>query len=227
MNELDKIDARIDKRITCIIEDYKALKSEISRRSDLQRFALLAYGGVIVFSLKINDNASFSDFQIILIWVTSSVAYLFYLSEDSFIQRLNQIAIFNSWLISHLLNQDHEEQSSNVPLANNGFGDYINEINNIKKNKTEEIIHLKYIIFPSESAVIGRIIKTNKVAEIFSFSFLLSYLIFLPFIITSNHFNDSWHIFSSLNTSLFCLIINVCFSLYLLIVIFSKSSKFS
>lgn len=44
MNNSDKV----KQHIICVTEDYKALKSEIGRRSELQRVALFAYGGVYV-----------------------------------------------------------------------------------------------------------------------------------------------------------------------------------
>lgn len=229
---------KVDKHITCIIEDYKALKSEISRRSDLQRFALAAYGGIIVFSLRFNEGTCFSEFQITLIWITGVIAYLFYLSEDSFIDRLNKIANFNNWLINRLLNkesekdQDNEEDQKNekplsdIHLTNNDFRKYIEKVNNKKKNKREEI-DLKHIFFPSESAVIGRIIQTNRKVEFSNLLFLSSYLIILPLIISGHHFKSYLHIFASLNISLICFTINVVFTFYLSCKSFSKLSKFS
>ena len=102
---------KIDKHINCVIEDYKAIKSEISRRSELQRFALLAYGGVIVLSLKFNEKPEFSTLQILLIWLASSLTYLFYIAEDRFIKRLGKIATFNGRLISYLSNTKNNGQN--------------------------------------------------------------------------------------------------------------------
>ena len=97
-----EIPAEIDKHLNCLIEDYKAIKSEISRRSELQRFALLAYGGIIALSLKFNENPNLYPTQILLIWLSSSIAYLFYISEDKFIKRLSKNATFDSWLFNYL-----------------------------------------------------------------------------------------------------------------------------
>ena len=163
MNNSDKI----KQHIICITEDYKALKSEIGRRSELQRFALLAYGGVIVVILKFNEKINFSSFQILFIWLASSIAYLFYFSEDDFIQRLSKIINFNSWLLSHLLEHENKERSYFQSLETQ-FKFYIEEL-----DKKQENITLKDVVFPSESLVIGKIISNRKnkkiIAETYNF----------------------------------------------------------
>ena len=243
---------KIDKRITCIIEDYKAIKGEISRRSDLQRFALLAYGGVIVLSLKFNEEANFSELQIILIWLSSSIVFLYYLLEDDFIKRLNKIANFNGWLFNCLLEWEENQKSNNVKLSDTNIEllfvnhkDYLDRLNKDKEYYLILTTPLKNVTFPSESAIIGRIIGTNqynpcnKKAELFSLFFLLSYLIILPLAITTYYkygnlkcFFILWKDICTLPDNLIivpiCLVLNLCLSVFILVPsFFSKSSKFS
>ena len=175
-----EIPARIDKRLNCIIEDYKAIKSEISRRSSLQESALLAYGGIIVFSLKFNNESSFYSNQILLIWLASTTAYLFYISEDDFIRKLNKIAIFNNWLLDYLLKSKNIEELLEAPIEKD-FKDYFDTI-----RKTQNIT-LGDVVFASESPKVYGIILTKKeikTGQRLNCIFRFVYFIILPMILT-------------------------------------------
>ena len=207
---------KIDKHINCVIEDYKAIKNEISRRSELQRVALITYGGLIGLIFKFNKEPYFQSSQILLIWLASSIAYLFYISEDNFIRRLGKIANFNGWLFCHLLSRESKNDICSESLD-------IKYKTHEKTRKKSEYITLNDVVFPSESPFISKIIQAEESKEVhhelLNATFLGLYLIGFPIILTVYSYfhgkkcnNFTWDIWTIIAI---CFAVNISQHIYL------------
>ncbi len=82
--------------IQCILADFNSVKSEIARRSGLQRVALVllltAYGFLFKFNLDSYDNEPLLGLVFALLaWLASYLTYIFYEREHIEIMRLGGI----------------------------------------------------------------------------------------------------------------------------------------
>lgn len=90
------------KYIDCVLEDYKAVKGEISRRSTLQRVALIAYGAIISFILRDGKTYFCADSELkeaalLLVWLSSFITQSFYIVEAFEIKRLGNIITITAY----------------------------------------------------------------------------------------------------------------------------------
>jgi hypothetical protein len=78
-------------QIDCLIADFEAIKSEISRRSNLQRVVLAAFVTVSAYITQKVLDESISYIWILVIWTSSFLSITFYFREDLEIHRLGTI----------------------------------------------------------------------------------------------------------------------------------------
>ena len=79
------------KYIDCLLADFASIKEEIRRRATLQRFVLLGFAAVLAFTFKEAASNNLSAYWITGLWVSSSLALLFYFREGLEIGRLGRV----------------------------------------------------------------------------------------------------------------------------------------
>ncbi len=79
------------KYLDYLLKDFEAIKSEISRRSNLQRVVLATFLAIIAFTFKKAVSGSLPSLWIVSVWSSSALALQFYLREDLEIQRIATI----------------------------------------------------------------------------------------------------------------------------------------
>lgn len=75
-------------QLSCLLADFNALKSEIARRSDLQRIVVLAYVGVLALVFRERATSIPSVVWVPVIWISDCLAVLYYEREQLEIERL-------------------------------------------------------------------------------------------------------------------------------------------
>src|SRR4030067_3498558 len=80
-----------DRKIECLIADFGAIKSEIARRSSLQRVVLAAHIGIIAYIVQNAISKETSYIWVFVIWLTALLSTNFYFREDLEIHRLGRI----------------------------------------------------------------------------------------------------------------------------------------
>lgn len=79
------------KYLDYLLKDFEAIKSEISRRSNLQRVVLATFLAIIAFTFEKAASGSLSSLWIVGLWCSSALALQFYLREDLEIKRIGVI----------------------------------------------------------------------------------------------------------------------------------------
>jgi hypothetical protein len=75
-------------QLSCLLTDFTSLKSEIARRSDLQRVAVLAYVGIVALLFREQATSAASVAWVPAAWVSCLLAALYYVREQLEIERL-------------------------------------------------------------------------------------------------------------------------------------------
>lgn len=75
-------------QLNCLLADFAALKSEIGRRSDLQRIVILAHVGVLALVFREQATSSASLAWVPAVWISSLLAAMYYVREQLEIGRL-------------------------------------------------------------------------------------------------------------------------------------------
>jgi len=77
--------------LNCLLADYQALKTEISRRANLQRLAVAAYLAILGYILRAIADRQASVFLISTLWMATVAALLFFARENREIVHLNRL----------------------------------------------------------------------------------------------------------------------------------------
>lgn len=77
--------------LDCLLADFAAVKSEISRRSDLQRVVVAAYLGLVALSAREGLSGEPNSGWIPALWASCFVALQYYVREGLEIGRLSSI----------------------------------------------------------------------------------------------------------------------------------------
>ena len=85
------MDERKKKHFEILLADYSAIKSEIARRSNLQRIVLGSYVAAIAFIFKQVVDYSKSSLWPAVLWWAVALALQFYMREDLEIKRLDSL----------------------------------------------------------------------------------------------------------------------------------------
>ncbi|MBM4302024.1 MAG: hypothetical protein FJ121_10990 [Deltaproteobacteria bacterium] len=92
MNEQkEKLKDREIKYLDFLLADFNALKSEIARRSNLQRVVLALYGGAFASIFYKIRNEESSSISIDILWIVAFLTLLFYFREHLEIKRLSTL----------------------------------------------------------------------------------------------------------------------------------------
>jgi len=86
--QVDELNDRQKKQIDCLLADFSAIKSEIARRSNLQRMVQLIIVAVLAATFTRAASFSLSSLWLVGLWVSSVLAYQFYAREGYEIERL-------------------------------------------------------------------------------------------------------------------------------------------
>ncbi len=78
-------------QLSCLIADFAAVKSEISRRSDLQRVVVAAYLGLVALSAREGLSGQANSGWIPALWAGCFIALQYYVREGLEIGRLSSI----------------------------------------------------------------------------------------------------------------------------------------
>ena len=79
------------KQLDYLLEDYRAIKSEIARRSNLQRFVLLLYLAVVSIVFQRAASGSLNSLWVMGLWIAAWLSLLFNIREDLAMRRLGRI----------------------------------------------------------------------------------------------------------------------------------------
>lgn len=79
------------KYLDCLLKDFEAIKSEISRRSNLQRVVLATFLAIVAFTFKEATSGSLSSLWIVGVWSSSALALQYYLREGLEIRRIGSV----------------------------------------------------------------------------------------------------------------------------------------
>lgn len=86
LSEKDKL------HIDTLLQDFSSIKSEISRRSNLQRIVQFSYLVLIAYTFRLLlIEGNFSMFVVLAIWAGSFLAIIYYIREKCEIERLGAI----------------------------------------------------------------------------------------------------------------------------------------
>jgi len=80
-----------DKYIDCLIADFNSIKAEISRRSNLQRIAIVGFLGIVLSIISSSFFKTHSNLCLIFIWQIDLLVLLFIIREKYEISRLGKI----------------------------------------------------------------------------------------------------------------------------------------
>ncbi len=80
-----------EKYVDCLRDDFSSIKSEIGRRSNLQRYILGVYVGLLAFSVKLLFDNKLSFELLIIVFGTSILAQIYHYRERLEINRLGRI----------------------------------------------------------------------------------------------------------------------------------------
>lgn len=79
------------RQIDCLIADFGAIKSEIGRRSNLQRVVIAAYLAVMVFIFQQVASDNIMIIWVAVLWWSAALTITYYFREDLEIHRLGSI----------------------------------------------------------------------------------------------------------------------------------------
>jgi hypothetical protein len=82
---------RQEKQLDYLLADFNAIKAEIMRRSNLQRVVLAAYVTVVAFAVRYFTENKMSVMFLVGLWLSSALAFQFYIREGLEINRLGSI----------------------------------------------------------------------------------------------------------------------------------------
>jgi hypothetical protein len=123
------------KHLDCLIKDFEVIKSEIARRSNLQRIVLAAYFAVLAFTFQKATQPPLESIWVMVIWVVSFLALQFYCREGLEIVRLSGIIRDKIVpLASMKLGVDtselfHSETNASNPMTERFTGPYDEQFN--------------------------------------------------------------------------------------------------
>ncbi len=89
---MDNLTNKEQKQLDYLLIDYGAIKSEIARRSNLQRVVLAAYIAVVALVAKEAYGATLTSLFIISLWLSAALSLNFYHREGMEIIRLGKIS---------------------------------------------------------------------------------------------------------------------------------------
>jgi len=89
---MDSLKDKEQKQLDYLLADYGAVKSEIARRSNLQRVVLAAYISVVALILKEATEATLTSLFIMGLWLSAALSLNYYIREGLEICRLGEIA---------------------------------------------------------------------------------------------------------------------------------------
>lgn len=78
-------------QLKCLLADFNSIKTEIVRRSTLQRFVLVAQLAVLALVFQQAATSALTSLWVVGLWVSSALAFQFYAREGLEIARLGAI----------------------------------------------------------------------------------------------------------------------------------------
>jgi len=140
---MSELENKKQKHLDFLLADYNAMKSEIARRSNLQRVVLAAYIAAIVLVFKGATESNLTSLHIMIIWITSTLTLNYYFREGMEICRLGEIIKTRiSPVVSKIIDVDPNEIFPSQTCSQ------ISKIDNITKKYDQQFNWTLFFIVP-------------------------------------------------------------------------------